>query len=144
MIATRALNLVARFLGEPIEFHGCTTVVDLEKILREYDEGNVFPDGVDCTYTQFFFPIAFAGGFRLGNYAEEIFRKLSEAAIGVGTAGVPMEHVALTVEMLLLENRTKDVADFAIAKEQIESAVLRSNLQSLSGVLGAAQRPRMD
>ncbi|MHB1054055.1 MAG: ATP-binding protein [Thiobacillus sp.] len=51
---TKAFNLIARFLAEPIVFDGCGSREDLEFILQAYDYEKRYPENSDWSYTRFF------------------------------------------------------------------------------------------
>ena len=123
-----ATNLIARFLSEPVPFPGCVSKDYLRGILKSFDQESEFPEGSGWTYTRFFFPSAFAAGFKLGIYLDLIWGALSE----IDRAGVnhlPMEHVFRIIEHLLLANRRDDSASFRldepIIKEGIDSSGVR-------------------
>lgn len=108
LLATKAFNLIARFLSEPIPFDGCAGREDLATILVAYDGEKRYPEDSDWTYTRFFLPEAYDSGFRLKDFAELIWPALIEAAKPLGTGTVPMEHLTRTIEHLLLANRKAD------------------------------------
>lgn len=135
LITTKAYNLIARFLSEPIPFDGCGKRDDLETILGAYDGEKRFPENSDWTYTRFFLPQAFESGFRLEKFNNEIWAMLSEAARPLGTGTVPMEHLTQTIEYLLLANREKDEPHFELDEEMISAAIDASNLRHFSSLM---------
>ena len=135
---TKALNLLARFLSEPIPFDGCANKNDLEEILHEYDHTLYFPEGSEFTYTKFFLPIAFDNGFRIKDYATPIWTALKKASEPLGEKSVPVQHLFRTVEYLLLSCRVKDGEKFAISKKDISDAVDASNIREYCGVLSTS------
>ena len=135
LITTKAFNLIARFLSEPIPFDGCGGREDLSKILLAYDDEKRYPDDTDWTYTRFFLPEAFDAGFRLKEYADLIWTTLIEAAKPLGTASVPMEHLTRTVEYMLLAGRKADSAQFQLDEARVSAAVDASNLRHFCGLM---------
>ncbi|CAM5569717.1 ATP-binding protein [Eoetvoesiella caeni] len=135
LMTRRQHQLLARFLAEPLQFEGCTSVKDLRKILNSYDVDSEYPEGSGWSYTRFFLPQAYEAGFRLFNYAHEIWEVLFRALGSYTEAGVPMEHVCLTVEYLLLALRSQDCYNVAISAKDITDAVDASNLAVFSGLM---------
>ncbi len=128
-------QLLARFLAEPILFEGCTSVDDLQKILNSYDCRSEYPEGSGWSYTRFFLPQGYESGFRLTNYTNEIWEALSYALGSYTKSGVPMEHVCLTIEYLLLALRVDDCYNVTISRRDITDAVAASNLAVFSGLM---------
>lgn len=135
LITSKAFNLIARFLSEPIPFDGCAGREDLATILVAYDDEKRYPENTDWTYTRFFVPEAFEAGFRLKDCADRIWQVLIGAAKPLGTDTVPMEHLTRTIEYLLLAGRKKDSPRFELNDEAIDAAVDASNLRTFCGLL---------
>lgn len=132
LLASNDRQIIARFLSELLPFHGCTSSADLKSILKSYDMASEFPEGSGWSYTRFFAPIAFMHGFLLERYAVPIWSELIRAA-GEGCGGaVPMEHMCLTIEYLLLKMRKQDCANLVLDKEDIQAAVESSQLYNYS------------
>lgn len=138
--ATKAFNLIARFLSEPISFDGCAGREDLATILVAYDDEKRFPEDSDWTYTRFFLPMAYESGFRLKDYADSIWQALIAAAKPLGTGTVPMEHLTRTIEYLLLANRKADLPEFKLEDPMIDAAVAASNLFAFCGLMSELPR----
>ncbi|AXA94594.1 ATP-binding protein [Massilia sp. YMA4] len=135
LLASNARQIIGRFLSDTLQFDGCASEDDFGVLLRSYDEASEYPEGSGITYTQFFFPAAFKAGFRLENYRRSIWEALRAAAGGTLSQGVPMEHVCLTIEDLLLSLRRDDCANLDLGSEDIDAAVSASKLKSFSDVL---------
>jgi hypothetical protein len=132
LMTTNDRQIIARFLSEPLTFDGCASMAELRTLLIAYDEASEYPEGSGWSYTRFFFPVAFAHGFRLANYVACIWAPLANAA-GPGTNGMlPMEHVCLTIEHLLLALHKHDCVNFMISDEDARLAVEAANLQTFS------------
>ncbi|MFZ6676199.1 AAA family ATPase [Undibacterium sp. Xuan67W] len=112
MKATQQMQLIARFLSEPIIYEACATVEELKVILQVYDSGSEYPVNSGLSYTCFFLPQAFARGFRLSSYAHPIWQALSDAAVHLGGERVPMEHLSLTIEHCLLAGYANDSPNY--------------------------------
>jgi hypothetical protein len=126
MITKGQRQLIARFLTESLAFEGCSSIEEFSILLKEYDDNSEFPEGSGWSYTRFFLPIAFAQGFRLEHYARKIWKELLRVA---GDSVIPMEHLCLTIEYLLLMGGKLDCANFVFSEEEIAEAVDASNLK---------------
>lgn len=135
LAATHAYNLIGRFLSETFVFDACRTAEDLNEILKDYDETKCYPEDTPWTFTQFFFPEAYDEGFRLANHAEAIFSALDGIKTTEGYKGIPMEHVARTIESLLLQNRNFDNSSFSLSDKHISSAVQASGLENFISLM---------
>ncbi len=135
LLTTKSFNLIARFLSEPIPFDGCAGREDFGTILVAYDDEKRFPEDSTWTYTRFFLPEAYKAGFRLNNYASIIWPALIDASKSLGTGTVPMEHLARTVEYLLLANRKDDAPLFRLDDKMVGVAVAASNLAEFCGLM---------
>ncbi|HYD80317.1 MAG TPA: ATP-binding protein [Paucimonas sp.] len=131
-------QIIARFLSEPLMFEGCGSAEELRALLKLYDEESEYPDDSGISYTKFFFPEAFARGFRLSKYANKIWHALKKAIPALPETGLPMEHVCLTIEHLLLAHRQYDAANFTYGTEDIEEAVEASNLRNFVSYVKSA------
>lgn len=130
-------QIIARFLSEPIAFEGCSGATELKVLLDAYDEISEYPEGSGWSYTRFFLPLAYHSGFRLSKCAQQIWDELAFAA-SLGNHGmIPMEHVCLTIEFLLLANRELDCSNFTLSNQDIQVAVESSNLEAFSALLQA-------
>lgn len=134
LMTTNDRQIIARFLSEPVAFEGCTSMAELRTLLAAYDDASEYPEGSGWSYTRFFFPVAFAHGFRLANHVACIWSALSDAA-GFGSNGMPMEHVCLTIEHLLLALRKHDCASFTISDEDAGLAVEAAQLRTFSELM---------
>lgn len=130
--ATHKAQLIARFLSEPVKFEGCSGVAELKIILTLYDKESEFPDGSGVSYTQYFYPMAFKNGFRLAHFAELIWKYLAKVFRAHETYGIPMEHLCLTIQHLLVANRKSDVSNYCFDEEDIIRAVAASNLANFT------------
>jgi len=135
LLANNARQIIARFLSDTLQFDGCASEGDFGSLLRSYDLASEYPEGSGITYTQFFFPVAYLAGFRLENYRTSMWEALHRASGSIAAQGVPMEHICLTIEELLLSLRRQDSPDFVLSNEEIDAAVAASKLRSFSDVL---------
>lgn len=135
LLANNARQIIARFLSDTLQFDGCASEGDFGSLLRSYDQASEYPEGSGITFTQFFFPVAYLAGFRLETYRTSMWEALHRASGSSAVQGVPMEHICLTIEELLLSLRRQDSPDFVLSIEEIDAAVAASKLRSFSDVL---------
>jgi hypothetical protein len=135
LATTSNRQIIARFLSETLPYDGCRTEKELIALLEGYDEGSEFPEASGWSYTRYFVPCAFAEGFRLKNYAAKIWTTLSLAGENLNAGSLPMEHVCLTIEYLLLSSRHRDAATLDLSEDDVRKAVDASNLKSFSGLM---------
>jgi len=126
--AAHQAQIIARFLSEPVKFEGCANLEELIILLKLYDEDSEFPNHTGISYTHFFFPLAYAQGFRMTDCADLLWKILAKNFPAHTEYGIPMEHLCLTVQHLLVANRKSDVSNFCFGEEDIDRAVLASNL----------------
>jgi hypothetical protein len=135
LLTASQLQIIARFLSEPIAFEGCSSAAELKDLLVAYDDLSDFPEGSNWSYTRFFLPCAYSAGFRLSRYYRRIWEELTNIAGFGGKCAIPMEHICLSVEFLLLASRDQDCTSFSLNDADIEAAVDASNLASFSAIL---------
>lgn len=139
LVAAKEGQIIARFLSEPIKFEGCCSPKELKDLLKGYDEESDYPDGSGCSYTKFFLPLAFQNKFRLHHHATAIWDALDVAAGASAENGIPMEHICLVIEQILLSARLEDCASYVLSESDIASAVEASNLENYCNVVGSAE-----
>lgn len=132
--ASNKSYLIARFLCEPVIFTGCSSIIDLKAILNDYDLIQIFPENSGCSFTKFFMPKAYDNGFRLSEWADDIWKVLRISA-GKSSECIPMEHLSRTVEYLLVSASNSDSLNFKFKNKDIVVAVNASNLSYFNGLL---------
>ena len=137
LMASNDRQIIARFLAEMRHFDTCNNAEELAEVLRAYDEHSEFPERSGWTYTRFFLPLAFSAGFRLTSYALLIWEILQE----VGGAGeiIPIEHICMSIENLLMMSWSKDCSNFVLDRKEIEAAVESTQLRSFNAALSEAE-----
>lgn len=128
MIAANQHQMIARYLSEPVHFETCANIDELTIMLKIYDEHSEFPTGSGWSYTMFFVPQAYKNGFRLYRYAGKIWDALKKATTHMPEEFIPMEHLSLTIEYLLLAAYEQDAPNFVLSEAEINIAVASSNL----------------
>ncbi len=78
--AADRIDLIARFLRNPIIIKGLTKQIDLEEVLKPIDDPILyaFPDYSGVALSEFFIPRAYANGWRLQKEAPNLWRALLE------------------------------------------------------------------
>lgn len=125
--------IIGRFLSQRIAFEGCTDEAWLHSLLQNFDEELFYPPDSKCSYSQFFLPDAFAHGFRLSNYAPMIY-KAAQQAVGGAMAPIPVEHLFTAIEYMLISSRMSDSSDFVLSLENIQNAIVNSNMIEFSSI----------
>jgi hypothetical protein len=128
LVLSGDLHLWARFMGEVAKFCGICSEQELLFVLEGYDTRSEWPEQSGTSYTNYFFPLAFAGGFRLAKYAPQLWEVFAEAApenLGFKLE-VPMAHIARIVHGLLQSFSDDDVAKNELTKVQLSQLVKRS------------------
>lgn len=125
--------ILARFLSQRIAFEGCTDETWLQSLLKNFDEDLFYPPDSKCSYSRFFLPSAFANGFRLSNYAPVIY-KAAKQAVGGASMPIPIEHLFIAIEYMLISSRMSDADDFDLSFETIHRAIVDSNMVEFSGI----------
>lgn len=121
--------IVARFLSQRVRFQGCDSASWLNELLQDYDTTLFYPPESECSYTEFFVPLAFAAGFRLSNYATYIYAAVRQAvtdAAKVARTPIPTEHLFRALQNLLIRVSANDSSDLQIRAEDIKEAIDRS------------------
>lgn len=134
LMASNDRQIIARFLAEMRSFHTCLSSAELFVILEGYDEKSEYPEGSGWSYTRFFLPLAFAAGFRLSAHSQLIWKYLK--AVGGDEYPVPMEHLCLSIENLLMMSWAEDSSSFTLTEENVKAAVESSGLRNFNQVFG--------
>jgi hypothetical protein len=110
-------DLWARFLMRPEPFFGIRNVAELGFFLRQHDSAKrcEYPAGSGICYTEFFLPLAYASGWRLGKQAQHVWDAFVRAAANVGQQfnDIGMQWVGETVIHFLTMQMANDFAGFS-------------------------------
>jgi hypothetical protein len=141
LLLTRDIHLWARFMEEQAKFRGICSEKELTFVLENYDSISEWPEGSDTSYTSYFFPLAFAGGFRLAKYAPQLWEIFAQSApknLGFKLE-MPMAHIARIVHTVFQTFTDDYVSRDEIAKPQLSDLVRRSpykvHLSAISNAL---------
>lgn len=92
-------HIVGRFMVHDFNFRGIQTLEQFITILKSYDE-KCYPADSNCSFTQYFFPEAYAKGYRVFQDAELILKLIcdeTDEMIDSPTLNIPMLPVTLTI-----------------------------------------------
>jgi len=125
---SKQIQIVMRFMVDELQFRGIRTEEELAICLQGYDE-STFPENSDWSYSRFFFPEAYANGFRIIQQTNNLwgeFEKVHAKASFSSKIEIPMQYVARTIELFMLENMEHDSAKFRGTKAMWKQAIKES------------------
>lgn len=131
--------VIDRLMQQVVEFHGIRDPEELRVVLSGYD--TIFESDPDWTFTRFFFPQAYAAGFRLQEATEVIWSAFVDVIDANGKLlehWIPMRHLTLMVEALFEDYCFKDAPDFKVDKEFVLFLIAKS---AFSAYLSALSSP---
>lgn len=125
---SESTQIVGRFMVHQCRFHGITNKKDLSACLKAYDEATEFPDSSGTSYTAYFFPAAFAAGFRLQAYANDLWQSFKQVRADCSLPGkfeVPMQYFCHSVEYVLKKHMSFEL-DPTISPNMWQTAIKAS------------------
>jgi nucleoside-triphosphatase THEP1 len=123
-IRMRRLDLIGRFAIRVVPFRGYRSIYDLEEIFKGIDD-EIFPLGTGVTWTEFFFPLAYAAGFRLQNEASSFLNSietLKPAGLKVESE-IPARQMFSAVRSFLTDLVAFDQAEMVVPEGAWEAAI---------------------
>jgi hypothetical protein len=126
---TKKTQIIGRFMVHQFRFRGLRAKGELRACLANYDEGSEYPPASSFSFTRYFFPEAFQGGFRLENYAPTVwqaFREVREEAQLPVSTELPMQYFCRTVEYVLTRFGTLESLGRDLSLMQWKEAIQRS------------------
>lgn len=111
---SNSMHIVSRFMVHELAFRGARDAEDCATCLQGYDIQE-FPEGSGWTHTRFFFPMAYAAGFRLGNEGAGLwfaFDQAHRSTLWPESLEIGMEFFTAAVEHLMLHQTQHDGAAF--------------------------------
>jgi hypothetical protein len=120
-------DLVTRFMRRLFQFQGVTSEEELRQVLAVFDELGRYPRREGWTFSQFFFPHAFANGWRLANEAPRAWQAMTQGKMHQATGGVGMEWVGIAIRHFLTEFSDQDSVAWKGATEHWNEAVAASD-----------------
>ncbi|GCB04409.1 hypothetical protein [Ralstonia sp. SET104] len=123
-------SLLRHFFCKHFGLRGVTTAHDIEVILEAFDASE-FPEGSDVRWTEFFFPQAYANGFRLAEQTLHVFETLSQCFPNAGQSKPTLGVIFNAIRWTLLRSAQLDAPEFNLQPEDwkraVQYAVLRGN-----------------
>lgn len=125
--ASNKEQILGRFMVHTFKFRGIQSIDDLSMCLKGYDENSEYPENSGWSFTRFFFPEAFNRGFRLQNYATELYGQY-KAILNkqTGKIEIPMQYVALSIEYCLKNFGVDGKNIERLAKSHWHDAIIKS------------------
>jgi hypothetical protein len=121
-------DLVARFACYDTRLRSFSTLTDIAHLLNQ----------IDCTvdengrpYTEFFFPTAYANGYRLVCEASQLYSAMKRVMTGGEQYGFPARQVFYAIQDFFAFELDKDAPDFRGSAKQWDIAVANSALKAM-------------
>jgi hypothetical protein len=141
----RRLDLIARFTIRQMQFRAYSTVEDLAEVFGGIDDA-IFPPESTVTWTQFFFPSAYAAGFRMKNEAPSLYGALRGLAATGGEQAFPARQTFLAIRAFMVDNAAFDSADMRLRADAWRKAIEYAQVQEamlLMKAVGGDLDPRL-
>lgn len=103
-IQARKAQIIGRFMVHEYKFTGIKSIQDVRACMAGYDSISEFPEKSGWSFTKYFFPDAFAQGFRLESCAEELLHTFTSLRHEAGlhkAVEIPMQYLTLTIDYAL-------------------------------------------
>ncbi|EST55776.1 ATPase AAA [Brevibacillus panacihumi W25] len=100
-LASKKTQIVGRFMVKQHKFSGIESVEELRVCLTGYDEDCEYPMGSGWSFTRYFFPEAFAEGYKLSQCTDDLIELYEEKRKNAGiktSFEIPMQYVTATIE----------------------------------------------
>lgn len=134
LLSHNRTDLVGRFLLSPREFRGLRDAGELRETLQAYDdpEQSTYPIGTDISYSEFFMPKAWKGGWRLADEADRMWDEFRRVAQRSGkTAGnIGMNWIGGALRNFLFAESVEDGPGYAGTPEIWAVAVQASGYEA--------------
>lgn len=140
----RRIDIIGRFMSHFYSFDGICTAAELADVMNAYDDSAVcsYPSGSGVSYSQFFFPSAYAHGWRLRSSAMVLWQCFVDVAQGGGSTkksssaglSIGMQWVSRAIESVLVEHTEFDHPQFALMQDNWVRAVEHSGFASSLGL----------
>ena len=135
---SNSMHIVSRFMVHELAFRGARSAEDCATCLQGYDLQE-FPADSGWTHTRFFFPLAYAAGFRLAGEGAALwfaFDQAHRSTLWPEALEIGMEFFTAAVEHLMLNHFHNDRAQFRPSIELWAQAVKASGYvqATLSGM----------
>lgn len=132
-------QIVARFMIEQLHFRGITDAADAATCLASYDLTR-YPEDTGPTFSEFFFPVAWAAGLRLEHSAPILWNTFVQAHAAAqlhGRVEIQMDYFTRAVESVLTQGPNWDGLGLRLGEAHWARAVRES------GYIAAQQTTRV-
>lgn len=134
LLSRSRTDLVGRFLLGPRGFRGLRDIDELRETLEGYDdpELSAYPIGTDISYSEFFMPKAWKGGWRLAEEADRMwdeFRKVAQHS-GKVAGNIGMNWIGGAVRNFLFAESINDGPGYVSSPEIWSLAVQASDYEA--------------
>ena len=127
-------HVSGRFMVRKHEFKGLDGVADVAYACNRYDEGTEWPPGSGVSYTAHFAPTAFSNGFRLSQFAQQLWDAASNLRAAARLPAEwtwPMKSFEATVVFLLVHVCVRTPQFEGFTPEQIHEALYAAGVIEL-------------
>lgn len=131
-------DLKERFTSSLLQFENIRSVNELKEVLESYDSDSEYPEASGTSYTEFFWPQAYAAGLRLVAQASILWNTFTEVS-GRRSGGVSMDWIAGTIAEVADATRDKDRPGFVLAREDWHSAIEQAGYRAADDTLELAR-----
>lgn len=124
----RSLQIISRFMVHELAFRGARSPEDCATCLQGYDLQE-YPEESGWSHTRFFFPKAYAGGFRMADEGAALwyaFEQAHKRTLLPERLEIGMEYFTAAVESLMIQHAADDRPDFRPSRALWAEAVTRS------------------
>ena len=132
------LDLIARFTMRAFTFRCFENQFDIEKVFDSIDT-LCFPQNSPVTWTQFFFPHAFASGFRIKNESSRFMSALFAAApTKADFFSFPARQLFFAIRSFMVDNASSDAPNMQLEKDTWEKAVRYAQVREAMILMNAS------
>lgn len=129
-------DLVGRFFLQHATLPGIGRLPELEQVLRHFDDAGQmeFPEGSGVCYSQFFFPHAYAGGWRLSAEAPTLWTVMARCIPSNQKIDIGMAALIFILKAFMFANLASDSASFRGSEALWNDALVASPFRALTVV----------
>lgn len=140
LVAQQRGDIKARFMSPILPFHGLCSAAELSEVLTEYDNNSEYPVGSSLTFTQFFFPRAYAAGWRLASAAPTLWHAIAKVTgANADELELGMDGISAIIERLFDIYHEEDHANWKPDTKYREDAVEFSGIADLPATARASK-----
>lgn len=130
-VASKKTQIIGRFFVHRFQFHGLRSLDDVKDCLTCYDDPDLteYPLNSGWSYSRYYFPAAYANGWRLEHQADVLWETFNKVRIEhklPGKGEIPMQYLAHTVEYALRKCGTLDEIAEPISVAVWREAIMES------------------